>query len=177
MTDTEKPILFPVGKVVGFHGLRGEIKIRPSTNNPDLLLDVTSVEIVGTDGKREVAAVKDLRIDRRLLLLSLDEYKDRTAVERFIDADVFARRDQLRGLEESEWWISDLVGLAVYTTEGRFIGTICSIIDGANQLLEIAEPDGKRTALVPFVKDLVPLVDIPGGRVEICDIPGLIDFS
>jgi 16S rRNA processing protein RimM len=153
------------------------MKIRPQTNNPTLLLDITDVQIVGADGSRTAAEVKDLKLDRRMIFLSLKDYPDRTAVEHFVNADVFVDREQLRDLGEDEWWISDLVGLKAFSVNGNFVGTICSVVDSGNQLLEIVEPEGKKTALVPFVTDLVPVVDIKAGRVEIRDIPGLLEFS
>ncbi len=168
---------FPLGEVVGFHGLRGEIKVRPSTNNPSLLLDITSVKIVGTDATVCTAAVENIKLERRLLLLKLQGYPDRTSVEVFSGAKIFADKDELRDLDENEWWLSDLVGLQAYTTDGALIGTISGVVDAGNQLLEITGEEKDKTALIPFVKELVPVVDIQSRRLEIRAIPGLIEFS
>ena len=86
-------------------------------------------------------------------------------------------REQLAALENDEWWIEDLIGLEAYTTAGSAIGIVVNIIDGCNQLLEIKGPqtaDGK-SILVPFVKALVPRVDLSRKRVEIVDLPGLLE--
>lgn len=166
-----------MGKVVGFHGLRGEMKVRPSTNNPDLLLDIEHVTIKLPSGQELEGTVDTVRLDRRLIVLSLAEYADRTAAESLTDAELYVSEDELAPLGQDEWWISDLVGLDAYTTTGERIGKIKSIIDGGNQILEIesaAAADG-RTILVPFVKALVPTVDLRAQRVEVVDIPGLLE--
>jgi 16S rRNA processing protein RimM len=165
---------FLVGKVVGFQGLRGEVKIRPSTNNPELLLDITNVRLE-MPGEKLDATVSDMRLDRRMLFVKFKGYNDRTAVEFMQDAEVFVDKDQVADLDEDEWWVTDLVGLPAYTTSGAAIGTISGIIDAGNQILEISAGGDGKTILVPFVKDLVPVVDIKGRRVEISDLPGLLE--
>jgi len=176
--STEEPgrqELFPVGKVVGFRGLRGEVKIRPSTNSPEILLEITNVSIRLPDGRNINASVECVRLDKRMLIVTFKGYEDRTAVELLEDACVFVSRDQLGELEEEQWWVDDLVGLKVFTTSGAFVGSVLSVIDGGNQLLEISSADGDKSILVPFVKELVPLVDPGAGRIEVRDIPGLLE--
>jgi len=167
---------FPVGKVVGFHGLRGDVKIRPRTNNPTLLLDIDDVE-VSLDVRRVKLKIADIRLEKRLLLASFEGYPDRTAVEHLLNAELFTTKSQLNELDQDEWWVDDLVGLNVYTTEGRKVGTVCGITGGAGELLEVASADAPGTFLIPFVKALVPVVDIEAKRVEVVDLPGLFDIS
>lgn len=166
---------FPVGKVVGFLGLKGELKIRPEPNNPTLLLDIEDVQIQ-LHKEIVMADVEKVRLEKRLIIIKFEGYPDRTSVEHFMDALVFTQKAQIPDLEEDEWWVNDLVGLSVYTTTGRLIGTICGITGGAGELLEVAK-DGNEssTCLIPFVKALVPVVDIKGKRVEVVDLPGLFD--
>lgn len=168
---------FPVGTVVGLHGLNGQLKIRPETNNPALLLPIKSVQVERGDAPPMELAVNRIKLDKRMIFLTLRGYPDRTSVEQFVGARVFTRRKELKMLDEDEWWTTDLIGLQVYTTDGAHVGTICDIVGQAGDFLEIKkidDPDGE-TALVPFVKALVPTVDIKGGRVELVNLPGLLD--
>jgi len=173
---TEGPLaeLFTVGTIVGFHGLCGEVKVRPETNAPELVLDIESAVVRPPDGRELSLSVKNVRLDRRMLFLLFGGYESRTSVEEFAGAAVLAPRAQLRALDDEEFWISDLVGLSAFTTEGLPIGKVVSIIDGGNQLLEIGSGDGK-TILVPFVRALVPKVDLRTGRLEVAAIPGLLE--
>jgi len=70
-----------------------------------------------------------------------------------------------------------LLGLDVFSTEGEKLGTICDIIGESGEYLEMkrADPEKQDTVLIPFVKDLVPTVDIKGRRIEIVNLPGLLD--
>jgi 16S rRNA processing protein RimM len=169
--------LFPVGKVVGMHGLRGIMKIKPSSNNPQLLLDIETVQIVLPQGNIEEATVDTIYLEKRMLFLKLKECADRTAAEKYLDSSISTTRAQLRNLEPNEWWVDDLIGLPVYTTDGAEVGTVSDIIGSNSELLEIkkkGEAD-KEPILVPFVEALVPVVDIEGRRVEVVALPGLLD--
>ncbi|HEY9679475.1 MAG TPA: ribosome maturation factor RimM [Drouetiella sp.] len=170
--------LFPVGKVVGMHALRGYMKVKPSSNNPKLLLDVEDVQVVSPDGTIEELTVEDIYLEKRLLFVKLKECKDRTAAEKYMDAVLSTTREQLRELDKDEWWIDDLVGLPVFTTDGAEVGTVSDIIGNNSELLEITRlgEKNKEPILVPFVEALVPLVDIEGRRVEIVALPGLLDL-
>ena len=173
---------FLVGTVVGFQGLHGEVKIRPSTNNPDLLLEITRVRVVYARGLEpanplSVLTIDSARVEKKMLLLSFEEHEDRTAVEHLEGAIMYANAEELLPLEEEEFWIKDLVGLDVFTTEGEFVGKVQSIIYGGNDLIEIrreTDPPNK-TILVPFVKHLVPVVDLKSNRVEVVNMPGLLE--
>jgi len=165
---------FPVGKIVGFHGLRGDVKIRPTTNNPMLLTDIEDVEVV-VGKERLRLEVRDVKLEKRMLMVRFEGHPDRTSVEHFLDAEVFTTREQLNELEEDEWWVDDLVGLPVFTTEGKEVGTVFGLAGNSAELLEVSNLEKSATFLIPFVKALVPVVDIKGRRVEVVDVPGLLE--
>lgn len=169
--------LFPVGKVVGLQGLAGYMKVKPSSNNPTLLLDIKDVQIVFADGSIKECTVSDIYFERRLLFVKLAECADRTAAEPYVDSSISTTRSQLRNLSENEWWVDDLIGLRVFTTDGAEIGTVSDIIGANSELLEITRlgAEDKEPILVPFVEALVPLVDMEGRRVEVVNLPGLLD--
>lgn len=181
MTETE---LFSVGEIVGYHGVSGEVKVKPTTNNLQLLLDIKKVIVTlsGTEDEEGASQtlqlkVRSSRIDKRTLFLSFVGMNDRNAVEPLFGSTLHIHKREVPALAEEEFWVKDLVGLDVFTTEGQFIGKVLSIIYGGNDVLEIrreGDPENK-TILVPFVKDLVPVVDIKAARVEVVDLPGLLE--
>jgi 16S rRNA processing protein RimM len=102
---------------------------------------------------------------------------DRNAVEHLEGAKVYCKESELLPLEEEEFWVTDLVGMDVVTTGGAEVGKVISVIAAGNDLLEI-EPvggAGGKTILVPFVKDMVPVVDSKNKRIEVVDVPGLLE--
>jgi 16S rRNA processing protein RimM len=168
---------FPFGTVVGFLGLAGDVKVRPSTNNPELLADVSHVQAATDDKRIVILEVKNLRFEKGLIIVRFSNHADRTSVEYLEDAKLSADEAQLLPLEEEEYWVKDLVGMDVFTTTGDYVGKVSSIIDGAHDLIEITPEKGDdgKTILVPFVKDLVPTVDMRGKRIEVTAVPGLLE--
>jgi 16S rRNA processing protein RimM len=175
---------FLIGTVVGFQALSGEVKIRTSTNSPDLLVDVKSVRVefakgmvTADDDYASVLKVRDARIDRRLLVMSFVGLDDRNAVEHMDGAKLFCKESELLPLDEEEFWVSDLVGMEVFTTDGAPVGRVISIISAGNDLLEISAHDSTdgKTILVPFVKDIVPAIDAKKKRIEVVAVPGLLE--
>jgi 16S rRNA processing protein RimM len=178
MDDKENKPLFSIGKIIGCLGLKGVVKIFPSANNPNLLLKIKTLEAVSPDKKNTLQLkVASIKLDKKLLLVSFANYPDRTSVEPLINYNLFASHDQISKLDTNEFWVNDLVGLSVYTLEGRLVGIVCGIIESASSLIEIRPEnvsDGK-TIIVPFVKDLVPKVDLKAKRIEVKDVPGLLE--
>src|SRR3954462_403912 len=86
--------LFPVGKVVGMQGLGGVMKVKPSSNNPKLLLDIEDVQVVLPNGTIEECTVDTLHLDRKMLFLKLNECVDRTAAEKYLGASISTTRAQ-----------------------------------------------------------------------------------
>lgn len=163
---------FELGTVQGAKGLRGDLRLRSSTNF-DLYCDLKQAVLVTTDGTKSLVSIRSLKQEGKSILIALKEYPDRTAAEKITGCKILANKAQLNDLGDDEWWIDDLVGLTAYKVGGTKIGVISSVYSGATQLLEIS--DGEKEYLVPFVKALVPTVDIKAGRVEIIDMPGLLE--
>lgn len=176
--DESETANFPFGKVVGFHGLKGEIKVRPSTNNPELLLEVDSVQTKETKHcPKQTFQIRTLDFDKKLFFLTLEGYDDRTSVEELMGAEFLTWEDQVADLAEEEFWIKDLIGMKALRQSGEVIGDVVDIVYGGNDLLEIrrpSDPPGK-TILVPFVKSIVPSVDMNLRQIVIADIDGLLE--
>lgn len=170
--------MFSVGKIVGFHGLAGEVKINVHSN-VELVSDIETVKAKHDKKPVLTLQVRKLRAKGNQLLMSFVGYPDRTSVEPLLNYVLEIERTELRDLRDDEWWLSDLIGLPVYTTEGRSVGTISSVIDGPTPTLEIKDSEQHETKsiLIPFVKDLVPKVDVKDKRIEVVDLPGLLEFQ
>lgn len=167
-----------VGKIVGAHGVRGHVKIRPSSNNPRLFLDLKSVRLQNQKNNIDQKMdIQNIDFDRKLFFVKLKECNTRNDAEALIGFDVYTQKNQLQKLNQDEWWIADLVGLSVYAKTGEKLGLVSNVFGDQGEWLEISldEKDGK-TALIPFVKEIVPVVDTTLGRVEInTEIQGLLD--
>lgn len=168
---------FQVGRVIGALGLKGVLKVRLETNNPDLLSNVKTVSLATTGGAKTHHRVESMKYEKRHMLVKLEDIGDRTAAEKLLGAAITTERKQIRDLDEDEFWMRDLLGLDVFSQEGEKLGTVCDIIGESGEYLEMQRADSEKpgTVLIPFVRALVPTVDIKGRRIEIVNLPGLLD--
>jgi 16S rRNA processing protein RimM len=175
--DREKDDDFCLGTVVGLHGLDGSLKLRSQLNNPSLLQTIQTVTIRHKSQPDQTATVTKIKMKDSHIAVSLAEFPDRTSAQQLMGCTVHTRRSQFGQLDSDEFWVRDLVGMEVYTTDGAHVGTVCSVMSGANELLEIRLVDSAegKTALVPFAQALVPVVDLKNRRIEIANLPGLIE--
>lgn len=168
---------FTVGRVVGALGLKGVLKVRLETNNPDLLSDVKTVSVATAGGAPMQCKVESLKYEKRHMLVKLKEVVDRTEAEKLLGAVITTDRKQIRDLDEDEFWMRDLLGLDVFSTEGVKLGTICDIVGENGEFLEMKRDNSEKTdtVLIPFVRAIVPTVDLKNRKIEIVNLPGLID--
>jgi 16S rRNA processing protein RimM len=170
-SGSEQPYSFRVGTIAGVKGLKSEMRLKLDSDF-DMVEMISSVHLKNGATTSE-ADVQSLLQEGKSVLLRLEGYKSREDTEPLIGAEIFTQKSQLRELEEDEWWFGDLVGLTAYTTGGERIGIVSAIVDSGNYLLEIKSED--KTFLVPFVRALVPTVDIKAKRLEIEALPGLLE--
>jgi 16S rRNA processing protein RimM len=149
------------------HGLRGEVRLRSFTADP---LAVASYgPLTTSDGRlltlRSVRPAPGGAAD--LLIAEVETVTGRDAADELNRVRLFARRDRLpEPQEEDEFLLADLVGLAVVSPAGEPLGTVRGVPNyRGGDLLEIAPAKGGPSALLPFTRAFVPVVDIPGGRV------------
>ena len=152
-----------LGVIGAPHGLRGDLRVRCFTEEP---------EDVGAYGpvRDETGAEWRLRVKERRkegVVAHLDGIEDRDAAAALNGRRLFVARDALPQTEEDTYYHADLLGLEVVDGDGRRIGTIHAIYDfGAGDILEFATPEG-RLEMVPFTHESVPVVDLEGGRVVV----------
>lgn len=168
-----------VGRIGKPHGIRGEVTVDVRTDEPDQRFAVgTTLRAEPPKGSASTltsVTVASSRWHQGRLLLTLEELADRNAAEAarglVLHATIPA---DARPEDPDEYYDHQLVGLAAHDEDGTALGEVRRVVHGgAQDLLEIRTPDGRDT-LVPFVKALVPEVDLAGNRVVVADRPGLV---
>jgi 16S rRNA processing protein RimM len=172
-----------VGRIGRPHGVKGEVSVEVRTDEPARRFGDGSV--LGTrtpqgaapsgPGRPTSLTVERTRWHQDRLLVTFAELADRTAAEAVRGLALVVDVDLSEVPEDpEEFYDHQLVGLAAVTTDGAPVGEVTDVVHGAGQdLLALRTPDG-REVLVPFVAALVPVVDVPGGRLEVADRPGLL---
>lgn len=161
-----------VGKVGRAHGLRGDVFVEVRTDEPDRRF-APGTRFSTSHGELVVDAA---RWHSGRLVVSFVESPDRNAAERLrgVELQVDVPADE-RPADPAEFYDHQLRGLVATTVGGSPLGVVSDVLHLPAQdlLVVVVDVDG-REVLVPFVTDLVPVVDVPGGRVEVRELPGLL---
>ncbi|HEX9337779.1 MAG TPA: ribosome maturation factor RimM [Pseudonocardiaceae bacterium] len=167
-----------VGRVVKPHGIRGELMVDVSTDSAELRFAVGAVLFVTSrDGSvSRTLTVTAARPHSGRLLVYFEGVADRDAAEALRGAVLSANPADLPPIDDpDEFYDHQLEGLDAVTVAGATIGTVREIMHGAGgELLVVDRTDGGQ-ALVPFVREIVPEVDLAGRRVLVDPPPGLLD--
>lgn len=169
-----------VGRIVKPHGVRGELVVDLNTDSAEQRFAPESVVFVTS---REGAVVRPLTVTAARphagrLLVRFAGVDGRDAAESLRGAVLAADSVDLPPIDDpDEFYDHQLEGLAVHTVEGSIVGTVKEIVHGAGgELLVVNRADGGET-LVPFVRQIVPEVDVPGGRIVLDPPPGLLEIE
>lgn len=167
--------LISIAKVLNFHGIKGEAKVGFSKGREKQIEALKKVYIKKEKNFSELNVVS-VRFHKQFAIIKFKEFKTVNDVEAFKGCDIYLTKEEVENnLDDDEYLISDLIGMDVYDEDGSCIGTITAIGENlANNLLSVKDGNGKEH-LVPFVKELVPIVDLKGRKVVLNNIEGLIN--
>jgi len=164
-----------IGKILNFHGLQGEAKVGFSKNQQDFLKKLKSVFI--KQGLEYVSYdITGVRFNKTFALI---KFKGINSIEEIIplkDSLLFVKQDTIRtNLEEDEFLIDELTGLDVFDVNDENLGVVVGVSNnGMNDLIAVKSKNQK-ISMVPFVKELVPSVDIKNKKIVVNNIKGLIE--
>ncbi len=170
-----------VGTVLGPHGVRGEVTVRPLTDFPERFHGLREVWLGSP--VNQAARVQSARADRGRWLLRLEGCDTRDRAEALRGVDLLLGEDELMPLAPGSYYLHQIIGLETYTEDGRLLGRVAEVLQtGANDVYVVRpapEPDGsrgggRREYLVPAVREIVR-VDLDQGRLYVNPIPGLLD--
>ena len=177
MIDPQNWII--VGKLVAPQGLKGEIRINPNSDFPERFTEMGKRWL-----QREMEAPRPIQLisgrklpGKSLYIVRFEEINDRSAAEALIGNNLLVASTDRPQLSKGEFHLLDLIGLKVKTerTEDP-IGLVRDLKHGGNDLLEIELFLDQRKVLIPFVKEIVPVVNIESGWLIITPPPGLLQL-
>ncbi|MFV8380439.1 ribosome maturation factor RimM [Corynebacterium hindlerae] len=157
-----------IGRVVKSHGIRGEVVVESTTDDPDIRYALGEV-LRGKQGKKEHTLTIDaVRVHQGRLLIKFAEVPDRTAADSLRGTKFWA--EPLIDDDDEGFYDHELIGLRVIH-DGTDIGEITGVTHGpAQSLLEMGD------VLIPFVESIVPEVDLEAGTLTVTPPEGLLDL-
>lgn len=162
---------FKVGQIVSVVGLKGELKVYPYTDYKERFKELEWLHL-----RDQIFYIEKVRYKEEMVILKLKGIDNRTTAEKYRNEYLIIDRENARELPEDTFFIADLVGIDVLTTEGSYIGKIADVIQNSSQdLYEVEMQNGKKF-LIPAVEAFVDNIDIQEKKMTVTDIEGLIDL-
>lgn len=172
MTAVHDDLLL-IGHIVAAFGLRGQVKLRAVTDQPDHIARHVRTLYIGAK-RTPYRLVSLFEHKPGLLILSLQGVANRDAAEGLRGTEVFIQQRDAAPLGEGEYYLHELYGLRVETPDGAVLGTVREVLEtGSNDVLIVARPD-QSDLLLPMIRDVVEQLDTAGGRVVVRLLDGLV---
>ena len=166
--------LLKVGIISSTHGIRGEVKVFPTTDDPQRFKKLKNVLLDSGKEKRNLK-IQGVKFFKQFVILKFEEIDDINDVEKYKGSSLYVTREQAVKLKKDEYFIADLIGLAVISDDESIKGTLKDVLEtGANDVYVIELSDG-RELLLPAIKECVLSVDIEKGQMQIHLLNGLLD--
>lgn len=160
-----------IGQVVKPHGVNGEVRVRMITDLPERFNWLETVYV--GESQLEPVAVESVRFHKSFVLLKLAGHDTREAAVSLRSQYLLVPESEAVPLEEGEYYLYQLVGLAVYTDEGEHLGELVEVLETkANNVFIVMGDRGE--VLLPDTEEVILDIDFDNGRMEVHLLPGLV---
>ncbi len=164
----QKRDILHIGRIIGAHGLQGELKILPLTDDAKRFLDLDECLIITSDEKDRVPAqAAGARFFNDLVILRLQGVTDRTQAEALKGRLISVTRDHAVALPPDTWFICDLLGCDVYDDVHGHLGHLTDIQPNAAQDVYVIHMPGAKDLLFPALKSIMRTVDLEKRRIDV----------
>ncbi|MBP3206125.1 MAG: 16S rRNA processing protein RimM [Lachnospiraceae bacterium] len=165
---------FQVGVITTPHGVRGEVKVFPTTDDAKRFRRLKEV-ILDTGKENLTLEIESVKFFKQFVILKFKGLETPEEVAKFRQKSLYVTRENAVHLGKDEYFIADLMGLRVFDEENEEIGVLREVLEtGANDVYIIDMKDG-RELLLPAIKECVLHVDVEAGKMQIHILDGLLD--
>lgn len=166
--------LLRIGVITTTHGIKGEVKVFPTTDDPKRF-DACDEVILVTRREQIPLHVERVKYFKNIVIVKFKEFNDINQVEQYRKCDLMVTRENAVPLEEGEYFICDIIGADVVEEDGSRIGTVKDVIEtGANNVFVIETKEGEEV-LFPSIPECIKKVDVENKEVVAHIMPGLMD--
>lgn len=166
--------LLQVGVITQTHGIRGEVKVFPTTD--DVKRFKKCKELILDTGREQIRLeVQSVKFFKQFVILKFKGYDNINKIEKYLKMGLYVTRENAIPLKKDEYFIADLIGLAVVDEENQEIGILKEVLQtGANDVYVIRMDDGKEV-LIPAIAQCVQKVDLQEKKMYIHKMKGLFE--
>lgn len=166
-----------VGKILNFHGIKGEAKVGYSKSQLDFVLSLEMVYLKDSANSYVPFRIESAKPHKNIIIVKFEGINSINEILPYKGSLLFVEDSIIReNLEEDEFLIDELVGLEVFdNADGKKLGFVIGVSNnGASDLISV-KTNSKKVCLIPFVKAIVPVVDIKNKKIMINNIEGLLE--
>lgn len=166
---------FQVGVIASTHGLKGEVNVFPTTEDPERFKKLKKVTLTTQRGENIELDVESARFFKKFVIVKFKQFNDINEVEKFKGCELTIDRKNALKLEPGEFYCADLIGLDVVDEEDRLLGKVTDILQtGANDVYEMTREDNSEKVYIPAIKDCIKKISPDEGRIVIHVMEGLM---
>ena len=163
---------FQVGVITQTHGIKGEVKVFPTTDDVRRFKKLKEVTAHMKTGDK-LLHIRSVKFFKQYVILGFEEFDDINEVEALKNACLTVDREHAIPLDKDEYYVSDLIGIDCITDDDVKLGVIKDVLStGANDVYVVS--DGNKEILIPAIKDCIREVDVESGFVKIHLMEGLV---
>ena len=166
--------LLQVGAITSTHGIRGEVKVFPTTDDVNRFKKLK--EVVLDTGKEQITLeIQSVKFFKQMVILKFKGIDNINDIEKYKGKNLYVTRENAVKLEKDEYFIADMIGSEVSDEEGALLGTLKDVMrTGANDVYVVENQEGKEL-LFPAIKQCVLNVDVENKKITVHVMPGLLD--
>lgn len=166
--------MFRIGVITSTHGLKGEVKVFPTTDDVNRFKKLKKCIIKTKNGDMNVEK-KSCKFFKNMVILAFKEFEDINEVEKLRDCEIYVTRENAVPLDEDEFYIADVIGSDVFLEDGSKFGILKDVMQtGANDVFVVNAEDDKEI-LFPVIKDFVPEIDAANKKIVVKLMKGMLD--
>lgn len=162
-----------VGVISSTHGIRGEVKVFPTTDDKERFLELDSV-ILDAGKERIALEIEGVKFFKQFAILKFQGIDNINDIEKYKGKSLYVTREQAVELGEDEYYLADLIGMEVYLEDGSRFGTLTDVMEtGANDVYCV-ETQEHGEVLLPAIHQCILQVDVENNRMRVHLMDGLI---
>ncbi len=166
--------LLQAGIISSTHGVRGEVKVFPTTDDKNRFKKLKSI-LLDTGKELLTLDIESVKFFKQFAIIKFKGYDTIEAIEKYKGKSLFVTRENAVKLNKDEYFIADLIGMKVENEDGSFSGVLKDVIEtGANDVYTVLCDDGKEV-LIPAIKECILSVDLEKGEMKVHLLDGLLD--
>lgn len=162
-----------VGVISSTHGLNGEVKVFPTTDDVNRFKQLKEV-ILDTGKEEMILEIERVKFFKQFAILKFKGLDHINDIEKYKGKSLLVTRENAVKLKENEYFIADMLGMGVFTVDGKQLGILSDVLEtGANDVY-VVETEDKKELLLPAIKECILMVDIQNRRMDVHLMEGLV---